>query len=448
MRRCSSGTSPTTVYSHGRPIRARRNGSRPPTRWRPSARECSARFSPSRPASPIRGHRRSSASHARRSVPTSRCSAQSCSSMAADTKFTRARTASPGHCRSLCQPTRRTAIGASTGTTASSGSRPATWRPRSHFSSGLFAPYPANPDRSWRPQRRPSWHSTFRPADAERLRRSAERYYRMIFRTDRSMVSAAFGLARLLVAGGDRPGAVEVLDQVPLTSRHYGEAQLTSVLVLLDGRPITEITEADLRDAACRVDALAETEPRALQVRALMLGTALDWFRSGATPAGDPLFGHPFNERGLRAAIEETLRELARHTPRRRHRHTLVDLATQSDPRHGCELIAALHSEGIVRHSSRAARVSGQAPYPEQLSLPEHPRSRLFATSRSATLRERIPAGAGRGLVQHPRARRAQRSGEPATPWEDRVSHDQFLGSVPFRGKAALRLGRCAARCR
>ena len=169
-------------------------------------------------------------------------------------------------------------------------------------------------------------------ADAEDLRRSAERYYRTIWRTDRSMVSAAFGLARLLVARGDRPGAVEVLDQVPLTSRHYGEAQLTSVLMLLDGCPITEITEADLRDAARRVGALAETEPRVLQIRALTLGTALDWLRSGATPAADPLFGHPFNERGLRAAIEETLRELARHSPRRRHRHNLVDLANAIRP--------------------------------------------------------------------------------------------------------------------
>ena len=73
------------------------------------------------------------------------------------------------------------------------------------------------------------------------------------------MVSAAFGLARQLAARDDRAGAVEV-DQVPLTSRHYCEAQLTSVLTMLDGRPIAEITEADLRDAARRVGELAETE--------------------------------------------------------------------------------------------------------------------------------------------------------------------------------------------
>ena len=135
--------------------------------------------------------------------------------------------------------------------------------------------------------------------NAERLRRSCERYYRTLWRTDHSMVSAAFGLARQLAARGDRPGAIDVLDQVPLTSRHYGEAQLTSVLMLLDGRPIAEITEADLRDAARRVGHLTETEPRALQMRALVLGTALDWLRSGATPAADPILGHSFDEQGF-----------------------------------------------------------------------------------------------------------------------------------------------------
>ena len=168
--------------------------------------------------------------------------------------------------------------------------------------------------------------------NAERLRRSCERYYRTLWRTDHSMVSAAFGLARQLAARGDRPGAIEVLDQVPLTSRHYGEAQLTSVLMLLYGRAIAEITEDDLRGAARRVGHLTETEPRALQMRALVLGTALDWIRSGATPTAEPIFGHSFDQRGLRAGIEEALRELARHSPRRRHRYTLVDLANSIRP--------------------------------------------------------------------------------------------------------------------
>ena len=101
--------------------------------------------------------------------------------------------------------------------------------------------------------------------------------------------------------------------------------------MLLDERSVDDITEADLRDAARRVGALAQTEPRALQMRAFVLGTALDWLRSGATPAADPLFGQSFDERGLRAAVEDALRELARHSLRR-HRCTLVDLANAIRP--------------------------------------------------------------------------------------------------------------------
>ena len=168
--------------------------------------------------------------------------------------------------------------------------------------------------------------------NAERLRQSAERYYRTLWRTDHSMVSAAFGLARQLAARDDRAGAIDVLDQVPLTSRHYAEAQLTSVLILLDGRPVDEITEADLRDGARRVGLLAETEPRALQMRARVFGTALDWLRAGATPTTDAILGQSFDQRGLRAGIEGVLRELARHSPRRRHRYTLVDLSNSIRP--------------------------------------------------------------------------------------------------------------------
>lgn len=169
--------------------------------------------------------------------------------------------------------------------------------------------------------------------DAKRLWQLAERAYRTLWRTDHAMVSAAFGLARVLAGHGDRAGAIEVLDQVPVTSRHYGEAQLTSVILRLDGRPGAEITEADLRDAARRVGGLPETEARVLQIRAFVLGIALDWLRSGGVKASDePLLDHPFDNHGLRVGVEEVLRELARHSPRRRHRYRLVDVANSIRP--------------------------------------------------------------------------------------------------------------------
>ena len=193
---------------------------------------------------------------------------------------------SPVHCRHRPRPTIRKSIGGWTGTTRSPRWMPETSGQHWHVSSGWSPRSPAKPAPKLASAATAELMlDTDDAPDAERLRRSAERYYRTLWRTDHSMVSAAFGLARQLAARDDRAGAIDVLDQVPLTSRHYGEAQLTSVLILLDGRPIAEITEADLRDAARRVGHLTETEPRALQMRALVLGTALDWLRSGATPA-------------------------------------------------------------------------------------------------------------------------------------------------------------------
>ena len=52
----------------------------------------------------------------------------------------------------------------------------------------------------------------------------AARYYEMVWRTDHSYVSAAFGLARQRARAGDRAGAVAALDQVPTESAHFSVA--------------------------------------------------------------------------------------------------------------------------------------------------------------------------------------------------------------------------------
>lgn len=159
----------------------------------------------------------------------------------------------------------------------------------------------------------------------------AEGYYRTVWQTDHSLVSAAFGLARQLEARGDRQGAVQVLDQVPSSSRHFGEAQLTTVLVLVN-HPVADIGESDIREAADRVERLPETESRALQMRALVLGVAVDWLAFGRSAGPEPILGAEFTERGLRAGAEEALRTLARGTDARTHRYTLVDLANAIRP--------------------------------------------------------------------------------------------------------------------
>ncbi|MFC9787525.1 tetratricopeptide repeat protein [Rhodococcus sp. NPDC127528] len=175
----------------------------------------------------------------------------------------------------------------------------------------------------WKTERPDKWRSL------------AEKYYRIVWRTDRGVVSAAFGLARQLADRGDIAGALAALDQIPVTSRHFNLARMTAVLTRLSGAPIDEIDEAALRDAAQRVSALPADEGRALQLRTLVLGTALDWVLLGHTARAErePILGVPFTEHGLRSGTEAGLRALARNAADTRHRYALVDVANSIRPR-------------------------------------------------------------------------------------------------------------------
>lgn len=129
-------------------------------------------------------------------------------------------------------------------------------------------------------------------------------FYRTVWSTDNSVISAGYGLARTLAARGERAEAVRMLDNVPPTSRHFTTARLTSAVTLLSGRTLSEVTEDDIREAARRVEALPETEPRVLQIRALVLGTALDWIKSNHS-TGHHILGVPFTKRGLRQGLND-----------------------------------------------------------------------------------------------------------------------------------------------
>lgn len=157
------------------------------------------------------------------------------------------------------------------------------------------------------------------------------RFYETVWKTDDGVISAAFGWARALSARGDRAGAVRTLDEVPATSRHFTTARLTSAVTLMSGRSTGEITEEEIRDAARRVEALPPTEPRVLQIRALVLGGALDWLERNEASTNH-ILGYPFTEHGLRLGVEAALRDLARVAPTQRHRYTLVDMANRVRP--------------------------------------------------------------------------------------------------------------------
>jgi serine/threonine-protein kinase PknG len=157
------------------------------------------------------------------------------------------------------------------------------------------------------------------------------KYYNTVWSTDNGVISAGFGLARWQSAQGERDGAVRTLDQVPATSRHFTTARLTSAVTLLSGRSTSEITERHIRDAARRVEILPDTEPRVLQIRALVLGTVMDWL-ADHTASTNHILGFPFTEHGLQLGVEASLRSLARVAPTQAHRYALVDLANSVRP--------------------------------------------------------------------------------------------------------------------
>ncbi|WP_328913394.1 MULTISPECIES: tetratricopeptide repeat protein [unclassified Streptomyces] len=92
--------------------------------------------------------------------------------------------------------------------------------------------------------------------------RETEEFYEAVWERDRAQGSAAFGLARVHLRRGDRERAVQVLDQVPSTSRHYDAARIAAVRVLA-GRPAgVSPPPAALREAAARLAELRLGEAR------------------------------------------------------------------------------------------------------------------------------------------------------------------------------------------
>ncbi|EGX55043.1 serine/threonine protein kinase [Streptomyces zinciresistens K42] len=174
---------------------------------------------------------------------------------------------------------------------------------------------------------------------------NAAEYYRLVWSTDPSHVGAAFGLARVRLATGDRAGAVRTLESVPESSIHYTAARVAAVRARLRQRtavagdvPFLD----DLTAAAGQVEALEAygLDPaRREQLSAEVLGCALDWILSGGqgsgppAPAGRTLLGSGLDERGLRFGLERSYRMLARLARGGEERIDLVERANRYRPR-------------------------------------------------------------------------------------------------------------------
>lgn len=171
-------------------------------------------------------------------------------------------------------------------------------------------------------------------AEAAGDRVTADRYYRVVWRTDRTYVSAAFGLARALLAGDNRLEAFDVLCSVPETSNHHTIAQLSAAQVRVQNVPANQLTEEDLvaaGDLLAGLDLAAERRASAAQG---VFSAAFDWVNGGGGgSANATVLGCPLTDIDLRVALEGCYRTLARHANSTRERIALVDSANQIRPR-------------------------------------------------------------------------------------------------------------------
>jgi serine/threonine-protein kinase PknG len=159
----------------------------------------------------------------------------------------------------------------------------------------------------------------------------AASWYDVVCRTDPSLTSACFGLARCRVELGDRAGAVAALNRVPERSSARLEAQVAQAETMLEGAGI-----ADVVDAAAVVDRIALTgEPRAqLHAKLFEAGLAAVSTEGVANAGPAPtILGYPLDENGMRSGLEAAYRALARYSSSTDERIRLVDHANRVRPR-------------------------------------------------------------------------------------------------------------------
>ncbi|MCT2590499.1 serine/threonine-protein kinase PknG [Streptomyces sp. N2-109] len=172
---------------------------------------------------------------------------------------------------------------------------------------------------------------------------NAAEYYHLVWATDPTYVSAAFGLARVRLAMGDRQGAVRVLESVPEASIYFIAAGVATVRVRLRNRRPEEPLMGDLHTSAQQVERLRELGLDALRQEELtseVLGIALDWVLAGSILApedvlrnDEKLLGEPLDEDRLRLGLERSYRRLARLAQSSTERIELVERANRFRPR-------------------------------------------------------------------------------------------------------------------
>ncbi len=160
-------------------------------------------------------------------------------------------------------------------------------------------------------------------------------YYDVVSRTDPAYTTAAAGLARCRLTAGDRNGAVEAYNRVPGTSSAYRSSQVGAVRALVRPHPSAAADVTALAAAAALIDRLEVEAAQLAALRAELLEQALTTLTGGvAVPATVLRTGATgrADERGVRFALEEAYREMARAV-HGADRVRLVDQANAARPR-------------------------------------------------------------------------------------------------------------------
>jgi serine/threonine-protein kinase PknG len=169
---------------------------------------------------------------------------------------------------------------------------------------------------------------------------AAEAYFNLVSTADTSYTTAAFGLARCRRSAGDRDGAVEALERVPIASNRYESARQAMVEVLLDQRPAPP-GQSELHRAGEILDELRAGDTRSaslhrLAARLLVAAARLVERRSQEVPAeaGPPgqLLGLPLRGKALRAGAEKELRLSARLAASTMEKIAFIDQANRVRP--------------------------------------------------------------------------------------------------------------------
>jgi serine/threonine-protein kinase PknG len=171
-------------------------------------------------------------------------------------------------------------------------------------------------------------------AEVARDAANAASWYRIVSRTDRSYVTATFGLARCLSRMGDREGSIEAYERVPDTSSAYVDAVVARIVTILapDGREQPRMDE--VREAGAAVLTLELEDHRRDELLARVLEAALQRLTDGAPPdARERIAGLPLTDREVRLGLEATYRRLARTSGRPEARIEFVDRANAVRPR-------------------------------------------------------------------------------------------------------------------